>query len=397
MSQTSPTLSIASRRKLVKSHFRSQWHLLRHDKWLLSCLTWVPILLCLSIYWIFSQGIASNLPIGVVDQSKSTLSQKLIRNYDATSMLSVDHQYEDIGQARQALVEGDNYAILYVPPGFDKAIVRSVSPQVTLFYNSQYILVGRLINSAALQAQGTFNAQVEVVKALSKGNTTGAAAVGKAVSVRTQITPLFNKGTNYAQFLVTAIVPAIWQIAIVSFTVLALSANYRVAGIAPWLGKGSIVRNLGNTLFPYFVWFALLGLAFLIWFYDLIGWPMEGSWTVLIFAQLVTTVACMIMGALFFFLTCDAARAMSFAGAFTAPSFAFMGITFPATDMGPLAVFWRELLPISHYIEVQVSQASYGVHAAQSLAHLMPLIGYIIPLALTVMLIKKHLAKELSA
>ncbi|GAL19097.1 ABC-type multidrug transport system permease component [Vibrio maritimus] len=172
MSQTSPTLSIAARRKLVKSHFRSQWHLLRHDKWLLSCLTWVPILLCLSIYWIFSQGIASNLPIGVVDQSKSSLSQKLIRNYDATSMLSVDHQYEDIGQARQALVEGDIYAILYVPPGFDKAIVRSVAPQVTLFYNSQYILVGRLINSAALQAQGTFNAQVEVVKALSKGNTT---------------------------------------------------------------------------------------------------------------------------------------------------------------------------------------------------------------------------------
>ncbi len=167
-------------------------------------------------------------------------------------MLSVNHQYDDIGQARDALIEGDIYAILTIPHGFDKAVVKSLRPEVTLFYNSQYILVGRLINSAALQAQGTFNAQVEVVKALAKGNTTGAAAMGKAVNVRTQITPLFNKGTNYAQFLVSAIVPAIWQIAVVSFTVLVLSANYRISGLAPWLGQEKTHIKIGTDLVPLF-------------------------------------------------------------------------------------------------------------------------------------------------
>lgn len=394
MSHSLPT---HAKRKLAKSQFHSQWHILRHDKWLLSCLTWVPVVLCLSIYWIFSQGIATSLPIGVVDLSKSQLSQKLIRNYDATSTLSVDHQYDDIGQAHNALIEGDIYAILFVPHDFDKLVTKSLRPEVTLFYNSQYILVGRLVNSAALQAQGTFNAQVEVVKALAKGDTTGAAAMGKAVNVRTQITPLFNKGTNYAQFLVTAIVPAIWQIAIVSFTVLVLSANYRISGLASWLGQEKPITRLAQTLLPYFLWFLLQGSLFLIWFYDLISWPMEGSWVVLFVAQVVTTVSCMIMAALFFFLTCDAARAMSFAGAYTAPSFAFMGITFPARDMTPLALFWRELLPISHYIEVQVSQASYGVTALQSLSHLTPMVGYLIPLLLTSILIKKHMSKELVA
>ncbi|MGF1747994.1 MULTISPECIES: ABC transporter permease [Vibrio] len=390
MNQRSNTVSSIS----PDGRHYNQWHILRHDKWLLSCLTWVPVALCFSIYWIFSQGIANNLPVGVVDLSKSTLSQKLIRNYDATSMLSIDHQYDDIQQAKSALIDGDIYAILYVPTNFDKTITKSLTPQVTLFYNSQYLLVGRLINSAALQAQGTFNAQVGVVKALSKGNTTGLAAMGNAVTVRTQITPLFNKGTNYAQFLVSAIVPAIWQIAIVSFTVLVLSANYRISGLRSWFGGTSIVNHLGRTLFPYFLWFLLQGSFFLIWFYDIIGWPMEGSWLVLFFAQVITTLACMIMACFFFFLTCDAARAMSFAGAFTAPSFAFMGITFPAADMTTLATAWRELLPISHYIEVQVSQASYGVTAIQSLAHLTPMVGYVIPLMLTVVLIKQHMNKE---
>ncbi|MGU3843747.1 ABC transporter permease, partial [Vibrio diabolicus] len=44
----------------------SQRHILRRDKWLLSCLTWIPILLAMMIWGVFSAGIARDLPIGVV-------------------------------------------------------------------------------------------------------------------------------------------------------------------------------------------------------------------------------------------------------------------------------------------------------------------------------------------
>ncbi len=381
----------------LKRRLHNQWQILRHDKWLLSCLTWVPLLIWISIYAIFSQGIASNLPIGVVDLNKSTLSQKLINNYDATSMLNVSHQYDSVSQAKEAMVSGDIYAMLVIPYDFDKSVIKSFPPQVTLFYNSQYILIGRLINSAALQAQGTFNAQADVSRNLAKGGTNILTAAGKAVAIRTQITPLFNINTNYAQFLVTAIIPAIWQIGVVSFTVLILSANYRVSGLKGWFHDQPILPHLFKTLLPYGLLFLVQGFMFLIWFFDLIGWSMEGSWVVLSLALLVTTIACMIMGSFFFFLTCDAARAMSFAGAFTAPSFAFMGITFPATNMSELALFWRELLPISHYIEVQVTQASYGMSAFSSLSHLLPMFMYVIPVALTLVLIQKHMSKELGS
>ncbi|OXX41159.1 ABC transporter permease, partial [Vibrio sp. V07_P2A8T137] len=110
---------------------------------------------------------------------------------------------------------------------------------------------------------------------------------------------------------------------------------------------------------------------------------------------LAMTLACMIMGALFFFLTLDPARAMSFAGAFTAPSFAFMGITFPVTDMNTLAQWWRSLLPVSHYIEVQVSQVSYNAELLSSLKYLVPMLGYALPLLLTLILIRKHKQAEL--
>ena len=101
-----------------------------------------------------------------------------------------------------------------------------------------------------------------------------------------------------------------------------------------------------------------------------------------------------LLNSFFFFLTLDPARAMSFAGAFTAPSFAFMGVTFPVTDMNALAQAWRGLLPISHYIEAQISQVSYGVTAWQTMINFTPpMLGYSIPLLLILLLVQKHLRK----
>ena len=71
-----------------------------------------------------------------------------------------------------------------------------------------------------------------------------------------------------------------------------------------------------------------------------------------------------------------------------------MGITFPVTDMNSLAQFWRSLLPISHYIELQVNQVSYGEPWPIAINELLPMLGYALPLLLTLVLVKKHLKQE---
>ncbi|UTZ21665.1 ABC transporter permease [Vibrio campbellii] len=371
----------------------SQRQILRRDKWLFSCLTWVPILLAVTMWSVFSAGIARELPIGVVDLQHSQLSRKMIQSLDASSTLSVDYHYTSATEAKNAMIEGDIYAYAVIPPQFDQDILLHRQPQLSVFFNSQYILVAKLINSAVAQSQGYFDAQLEAMGNLAKGNTTTLAAVGQAVPISTQITALFNRNTNYAQFLVTAIVPAIWQICVVVSTILILAAHFRIYGNGnnsfAFLGDRPFTR-LSKILGQYIPLFMAQGALFLIWFYVLLDWPMEGSYVVMLLAQFVTTIACIIMGALFFFLSMDPARAMSFAGAFTAPSFAFMGITFPVSDMNALAHAWRGLLPITHYIEVQVDQASYGASAAQSIGSLWPMIGYIIPLLMTAALMAKH-------
>lgn len=370
----------------------SQWQVIRSDKWLLSCLTWLPVVLALLIWWIFSEGIARDLPIGVVALESSQLSRQLSRELDASPTLAIQTSYPSVAAAKQAMVEGSIYAYVVIPRHFERDIYQNNPPEVSVFYNSQYILVGKLINSAASRTLATFSAQVGSVKQLAKGNSTMTSAIGKAVTLRSQITPLFNKNGNYAQFLVSAIVPALWTIFIMVTTILVLAANLRLMSLETLIGKGPIrsLLSLGSFYFPLFL---LQGIAFVLWFYVWLGWPMAGSFTTLLMAQGITVVSCMLMGAFFFFMTLDPARALSFAGAYSAPSFAFMGVTFPATDMNTIAQFWRSLLPAAHYIQAQISQVSFGASSWQTISAMSPMLGYLLPFVLTLLLIRKHQAK----
>ncbi|WP_077312848.1 ABC transporter permease [Vibrio palustris] len=377
---------------------RSQtWQLIKQDRWLQSSVIWMPIGLSVILWWIFSQGIVRDLPIGVVDLSHSTQSRQVIRHIDATSTLKVLKVYPSQAMAKADLIESHIYAYTVIPRHFDRDIQRGQSPQVTTFYNSQYILTGRLISSAMTRVMQTLSAHIDAGQRLAKGNKTVSQVMGQAVPVGTQLTPLFNLNMNYAQFLVSGIIPALWQISIVTSTILILSTYQQRFGLNTWLGT-SPYRNMLVTLWPFCVWFAIQGIAFLWWFYVILDWPQQGQLWVVIFAQWITLVACMIMGILFYFITLDPARALSFAAAYTAPSFAFMGITFPASNMDTLAQFWRNLLPITHYMSVQINQVNYDLEPLRSLQPMLWMMIYIVPLLIAAGLIYKrvNLARSLT-
>jgi ABC-2 type transport system permease protein len=375
------------------SMLRREWKQLFTDPWLCSLITWVPLVLAVMLWSVFAKGVARELPIGLVDLDKSQISRSIARNFDSSPALHIVKSYPDVAQGSRDLRAGNIYGLVVLPEGLEKNTVLGAAPEVTAFVNSQFLLIGKTINSALLQAQSTFTAKVEVKKNLSTGQSALPAALSSALPIGTKVTPLFNVNTNYAQFLISAILPALWQILMVALTVLSFAAEKRRKGLHAWL-EGGPVKAIIVKFIPLIIISWVHGFLFLWGMYIALGWPMHGDWSLLVVALFLTSCASVAVSSLFFLLTRDAARGLSLAAAYAAPGLAFMGVTFPVSDMTLPARIWRSLIPVSHYIEIQFSQVNYGASLTSVLPQFRALALFGILFFVAVVLIKVIAGRE---
>ncbi len=375
--------------KHIAEPHMTEWQIIRNDKWLLSMITWMPPLLFYLLYSVFAQGLPRDLAIGVVDLDHSSISRKLIRTYDASPSLKVTTTFASAADGFSAMRAAKIYGLVIIEPNTEKDMTLGAGPVIEAYYNSQYLLIGKIIKSAIAEAHATLAVQIDAVKNLSTGSIAMDKAVAAAMPVATQITSLFNIGKDYSQFLASAILPAMWQIMIVMTIVYRLGLDLRKTKETKNFGLPSTWPNLFNRLAPYTFIFWLHGILMLIGMFILAGWPMHGSLTILVCAQFFTICACQVMAALIVYLIMDSARALSSAAAYVAPGLAFMGVTYPVTDMIYPARVWRNLLPASHYIDIQISQANYGVSIVHSLPQFMYLLLFLIPILIFPLLFRR--------
>ncbi|SHO46764.1 ABC transporter permease [Desulfopila aestuarii] len=362
---------------------------LAHDRWLFSLVSWIPLALFFVMFQMFSQQIPRELPLGVIDLDKSTLSRGLIRHYQVSPALEVDDHFFDMSQGAEALRNGDIYALAVIPADLSQDVMLGRPTQVTVFVNDQLLLIGKIINSSLLQAHATFTGQVEAGKNLLGSTQVIELAVSQAAPTASKVTALFNLSVNYAQFLVSAILPAIWQILMIVTTIVSLANSQRLYGGNSWLGE-EVVTSLFAKFLPLSILFSLQGALFFSAMYVWQGWPMHGNWLLIFFAQLLTAWASIAAGSLFFFATRGKVEtSLSLAASYAAPALAFMGVTFPVTDMTLPARIWRSFLPITHYVEVQFAQVNYGAAVESAVPQLLSLTVFAIPMILAFVLAQR--------
>ncbi|MBW3844515.1 ABC transporter permease [Aeromonas hydrophila] len=357
-----------------------EWRLLWQDPFGRALASWLPLLLMGILCWVFSAGLARDLKIGLVDLDQSLLSRELAFSLDASAGLKVAQQFDSIDAGASALRGGDIYALVVLPNHLERDARQGTQPQVTVFNNGQFILIAKLVNSALAQVVGTLNGQVGVLSAMAGGKALPG-ALGQAVPIASQVTALYNINSSYAQFLLSALLPAVWQILVVLYGINALARTDRLG--LDWTTKG-VWFGLWRTLLPHVLIGWGWGLGWSLLLFKGFGYPMQGNWLVLTAGLGLASAACVSMGAFFYGIIRDPARALSLAGAYTAPGFAFMGVTFPVSAMGDFAQFWRSLLPISHYVELQIGQTNYGQPLAAALPQFGALLLFLLPLLLVV-------------
>jgi len=389
------TISV-TKASVIKAVWKRENRRIMASKWHLSLVTWLPLVCMLVLYAIFSSGVPRNLPIAVVDQSHSSLSRNLTRYIDSSPSLAVSHQLSSLQVGKELMQSGDVYGLLVIPRDFDKHIIQGKSPQVTGFYNAQYVLIGKLVASNMSRAFATFTAKMDAMRTLATGGNI-ASLKGAVAPISTQVSPLYNLTTNYVPFLVTAAVPALWQVFIVIAVILAFGMEYKYQSQGQWFAAAddSVVLAVIGKLLPYTLIGFFQGMLFLGFFYGYLGWPMHGQWLYLLQGILFAVFAGQAIGLLIFTVTMNVTQAISMGAAYSAPAFAFVGITFPAESMPPLAQIWRSLLPITHYMQLQIGQVNY----AQNFTTLLPQLGalslFVLTSVISVNKLKKHRQQDL--
>lgn len=377
--------------KIITRAFIAELSALRQSRWETALAVCLPALAVVVLWAIFSSGIPRELPVAVVDLDHSSLSRKLVRYLDASPALHVVESFTSVHAGQAAIQSGEVYALISVPSDLERDVYRGESPAVTAFFNAQYLLVAKLISSTMLEIETNIAVELGVAQTLPK-MPVFEAAMAVSMPVRAQITPLYNSNLSYARFLVPGIIAALFQVVICSITVLSIGRSFQPGHIKDW-SAGGIWKILIGKLLPYTILYFIYGLLVLSFFFVTLSWPLQGTLLPLIPTVLLFVLACQSLGVLVFMLAFQLERALSVAGAFCAPAFAFLGVTFPQSDMSKFAAFWRELMPAAHYIDAYVYQTSYAAGWVGQLRPSLILLCFCLLLPLCISLIKFRLRR----
>lgn len=367
--------------------FRREVDRFRRRPFLLFLSTIMPLILMGILATVFNEGLATRLPIAVLDLDGSDLSRRIIRTVDATPDTAVAARVSDLAEGRHLILSGKVHGLLMLPRNLERDTFGARRPEVVFFYDTQRLTAGNLTLRGINAAVPSVAAGIRLTLRTEKGEPLEIAQTDLQ-PIPVQVNPLFNPTLNYAYFLLAALMPAILQVGIVT------TMAYSVGLDVDTPHRLRILRRLGNGLWPallgklipYTLLFLfVLGLSDVVLF-GVLEAPLRGDRGLLACGAVLFVIACQLLGMLLALVLRPTATAISIGALLAAPAFGFMGIGFPRLGMNTFAYLWGEILPGTWYLMVRIDQTVRGTPHDLSLRPLACLLALTIALALLVFL-----------
>jgi ABC-2 type transport system permease protein len=341
--------------------FWREFRWLYRRPFLLALTTLVPMALMALLTLIFSAGLATRLPIAVLDLDNTELSRSVIRMVNATPDVSVDARVAELAAGRQLILSGRIYGLLMIPQNLQRDVFAGRRPEVVFFYNEQKMTTGNLVLRGINNAVPTAAAGIRLALRTEHGQPADVAQAELA-PIPVQTHGLFNPTLNYVHFLLAALIPSLLQIVVVT------TSSYSVGLDVETPHRLRILRRLGGGLWPalagkllpytlIYLAILLLSDAILFHFFDL---PLRGSGTLLLLAGTLFIISCQFIGVLLALVLRPLASAVSIGSLLTAPAFGYMGVSFPRLGMNDFAYGWGEILPGTWYLMARIDQTIRG-------------------------------------
>lgn len=324
-------------------------------------LLWLPLGMVLFFAVFFSQEVVGTLPVAVVDEDNTQLSQTVVSMIRATPQTSNVEEVADITTACSKLLSGEVVGVVEIPDGFSKNVISGESAEV-VFYDS-----GTNVSTNSLSAKGVHTAVTSfgVGVALQRAEMRGARpdeAMAQVMPIGFSTYGLFNPWLNYAYYVGPCFWVMIVIIASMLSTIYAVGSELRYGTSVEWLrsANGSLVAGLMGKLAPTTLILWLLAVVVGAMIFVLYGAPMQGSWVVLAVGAAVLIAAYQAVALFIVALTASFRLSLSLGGGYSVLAFTFSGVTFPTMAMFSAVQPVTLLFPYTYFMRLYIDQAVRG-------------------------------------
>jgi len=143
------------------------------------------------------------IPVAVVDQDHTELSRNLVQTLNADEAVTVAVRTDTLAQAQDSLARREVFAILGIPEGTEREVLKGNQARLPAYVDSAYFLLYNRVLQGISEASGAVNVEIASHGARADGSLTRAAVIRSSpVELLTQ--PLFNPTGGYASYVVPA-------------------------------------------------------------------------------------------------------------------------------------------------------------------------------------------------
>ncbi len=353
--EAEPALPLDAPNVGVSGAFVGEWRRVLADRGVFSMLIIAPMFYGVFYPQPYLGQLVRKIPIAVVDDDRTELSRRFIQTLDADEAVAVAVRAPALDVAQAALFAREVFAIIEIPPGTEREVLKGNSARMPAYVDSAYFLLFNGTLQGLLESAADTN-----LASISRGNRADGAAAQTASALLNPIEllmePLYNPTGGYASYVVpAAFVLIIQQTLLIGAAMLSGLGFVQRGAATPMLGAPAAV--LGRAIAHLAIYVPALAL-YLVVLPRIYGFStLGGLWDMALFALpfiLATSLMAQAAGSLFK----HRETAVLLFIATSLPLFFLVGVSWPREMVPPLLDRIRRVFPCESAIDglVRINQ-----------------------------------------
>lgn len=331
--------------ELLKREFRLFWS----NKILRLLFIGAPVMYGILLGYVYGKGKVTDLPIVVVDQDRSSMSNKAIEMMNDNEVIHIAEIIYDEVHLDETVAKNDAVCVVFFPKDFEREVLTKRNPEILTLVNTSNVLTANYGASAIQLVLGTLKAGTQI-ETLRKQGVPEELLMSQYEPFKTTFIKQNNRSTNYMYFLWPGILATVLQQVLLLGLALSFASEFENGTFAELARRTkSVWEMIAVKVIPYLImsfgiW--ILYYLFTLWFRI----PFHENIGTLTLIAGVFVLSVSFIGILVSIMIPNQLKATEVLMVIATPSFILSGFTWPLSQM-PVWIQWiAQVIPLTHFL-----------------------------------------------